>query len=121
MFLIKMGTLLDRPIARILLVLVCLYAPYAWLVLIDHPWDSYRWLWIKLWLVLPGIVVLLVQAIHMLPDWIGFLSMGAVTCGIVALSTFLAARSKRSAIIVSVTIGQLSCGNSWISYRLFLL
>ena len=51
--------LLDRPIARVLLVLVCLYAPYAWLVLIDRPWDSYRLLWVKLWLILPGILVLL--------------------------------------------------------------
>ena len=115
------GTLFDRPIARILLVLVCLYAPYAWLVLIDYPWDSYRWLWIKMWLVLPGILVHLIQAIHLLPDWMGFLIMGAVTCGIVALSTVLAARSKRSAIIVSVIVGLLSCANSWISYRLFLL
>ena len=48
------GTLIDRPLARIFLVLVCLYAPYAWIVLIDAPWDSYRWLWIKLWLLLPG-------------------------------------------------------------------
>ena len=114
------GTLLDRPIARILMVLVCLYAPYAWLILIDYPWDSYRWLWIKLWLVLPGILVHLIQAIHLLPDWIGFLIMGAVTCGIVLLSTVLAARSKRSAIIESVIIGLLSCANSWITYKLFL-
>ena len=114
------GTLLDRPIARILMVLVCLYAPYAWLILIDYPWDSYRWLWIKLWLVLPGILIHLIQAIHLLPDWIGFLIMGAVTCGIVLLSTVLAARSKRSAIIVSVIIGLLSCANSWITYKLFL-
>ena len=114
------GTLLDRPIARILMVLVCLYAPYAWLILIGYPWDSYRWLWIKLWLVLPGILIHLIQAIHLLPDWIGFLIMGAVTCGIVLLSTVLAARSKRSAIIASVIIGLLSCANSWITYKLFL-
>jgi hypothetical protein len=114
------GTLIDRPIARILLVLVCLYAPYAWLVLIDYPWDSYRWLWIKMWLVLPGILVHLIQAIHLLPDWMGFLIMGAVTCGIVALSTVLAARSKKSAIITSIIVGLLSCANSWITYKLFL-
>jgi hypothetical protein len=121
MVLIMTGTLLDRPIARILLVLVCLYAPYAWLVLIDHPWDAYRWLWIKLWLVHTGILVLLSRTILLMPDWMGFLIMGAVTCGIVALSTVLAARSKRSAIIVSVIVGLLSCANSWFSYRLFLL
>src|SRR5271166_617486 len=114
------GTLVERPLARILLVLGCLYAPYGWLVLIDYPWNSYRWQWIKMWLVLPGILVLVSQTIHLLPDWIGFLIMGAVSCGIVVLSTVLAARSKRSAIIVSIVVGLLSCENSWISYRLFL-
>jgi hypothetical protein len=113
------GTLIDRPVARIVLVLVCLYAPYAWLVLIDYPWDGYRWLWIKMWLMLPGILVLLNRGIHLLPDWAGFLIMGLVACGIVALSTFLAARSKRSAIIVSIIVGLVSSANSWISYRLF--
>jgi hypothetical protein len=113
------GTLIDRPIARILLVFVCTYAPYAWLVLIDYPWDTYRWLWIKMWLLLPGILVLLTRAINLLPDWMAFLIMGAVTCGIVAVSAVLAARSKRSAIIVSIIVGLFSCANSWISYRLF--
>jgi hypothetical protein len=114
------GTFIDRPFARMLLVLACLYAPYSWLVLIDYPWDGYRWLWIKMWLVLPGILVLVNQTIHLLPDWIGFLLMGTVTCGIVALITILAARSRRSAIIVSIVVGLLSCGNSWISYLLFV-
>ena len=61
------GTLNDRATARILLVLFCLYAPYAWLVLIDYPWDSYRWQWIKMWPVLPGILVHLNPTIHLLP------------------------------------------------------
>jgi hypothetical protein len=51
----------------------------------------------------------------------GFLIMGAVACGIVALSTVLAARSRRLAIIVSVVVGLLSCANSWFSYQMFLL
>ncbi len=110
----------DRPSARILTVLACLYAPYAWLVLIDHPWDGYRWHWIKMWPVLPGILVHASQTIHLLPDRIGYLIMGAVTCGIIALVTILAARSRRAAIIVSVLVGLLSSANSWISYQLFL-
>jgi hypothetical protein len=44
--------------------------------LVDYPWDSYSWLWIKLWLLLPGILVHLIHAIHLLPDWMGFLIMG---------------------------------------------
>ena len=114
------GTLVERPLARILLVLGCLYAPYAWLVLIDYPWNSYRWHWIKMWPVLPGILVHVSQTIHLLPDWIGYLILGAVTCGMVALITILATRGKRSAVIVSIVVGLLSCANSWISYQLFL-
>ena len=73
-----------------------------------------------MWIVLPGILVHFIPTIHRLPDWIGFLIMGAVTCGIVVLITILAAQGKRSAIIVSIVVGLLSCANSWISYRLFL-
>jgi hypothetical protein len=74
-----------------------------------------------MWLLLPGILVHLIQAIHLLPDWVGSLIMGAVTCGIVALSTVLAARSKRSAIIASIIVGLLSGVTSSISYPLFLV
>ncbi len=112
--------LMERRLDRILMALVCLYAPYSWLVLIDVPWDGYRWHWIKMWPVLPGILAHASQTIHLLPDWIGFLIMGVVTAGIVALITMLAARGKRSALIVSIIVGLLSCANSWISYRLFL-
>ena len=31
-----------------------LFLPSAWPVLIDHPWDSYRWTWVRLWPILPG-------------------------------------------------------------------
>jgi hypothetical protein len=73
-----------------------------------------------MWLLLPGLLIHLIQAVHLLPDWMGFLIMGAATCGIVAVGTVLAARNKRSAIIVSVIIGLLYSANSWIGYRLFL-
>ena len=74
-----------------------------------------------MWLLVPGILVHLIKATHLLPDLIGFLIMGAATCGIVDLGAMLAARGKRSAITVSVIIGLLSCANSWINYKSFLL
>lgn len=114
------GRLIDGALGRILLVLACLYAPYAWLVLMDYPWDGYRWHRIKMWPVLPGILAHASQTVHLLPDWIGYLIMAAATAGIVALITILAARSRRSAIIVSVIVGLLSSANSWIAYQLFL-
>lgn len=114
------GALLDQKPARILLVLVCLYAPYSWLVLMNYPWNGYRWHWVKMWPVLPGILVHVNQTIHLLPDWIGYLIMGVVTGLIVTLITMLAARSRRSAIIVFFIVGLVSSVNSWISYQLFL-
>src|SRR3954451_5059737 len=120
MVLIMAGRLIDRALGRILPALVCLYAPYAWLVLMNYPWDSYRWYWIKTWPVPPGILVHANQTIHLLPDWIGYLIMAAVTAGIFASITILAVRSRRSAIIVSVIVGLLSSANSWIAYQLFL-
>jgi hypothetical protein len=43
-----------RPLLRVAMALAFLYAPYAWLLLIDHPWNSYRWHWISMWPVLPA-------------------------------------------------------------------
>src|SRR4051812_46441592 len=56
---LAVGSLLTgrtRPWAvPYLVTLACLYLPFAW-VLGDYPWDSYRWQWVKLWPVLPGLV-----------------------------------------------------------------
>ena len=33
----------KAPIVRMLICLFCLYAPYSWILLIDYPWNGYRW------------------------------------------------------------------------------
>lgn len=33
-----------------------LWLPFAWLVLVDHPWNGYRWFWIQSWPILPGFI-----------------------------------------------------------------
>ncbi len=35
-------------------VLLGLYTPFSWLLLIDEPWSGYRLLWLRLWPLLPG-------------------------------------------------------------------
>ena len=35
---------------------VCLYLPFAWLLVMDYPWSAYRLSWLKLWPILPGFV-----------------------------------------------------------------
>ncbi len=69
----------DRPLPRITMVLLSLYAPYSWLLLIDHPWDSYRWHWIRMWPVLPGLLVHAIPAVHRQPERVAYLAMGLVT------------------------------------------
>ena len=111
--------LLEKPAARVVLMLTCLYVPYAWLLLIPDPWDSYRWQWIRMWPILPGLLVMLVPSIHDLPHGIGFFMMGLATSALAAPITIVAARSKWPAIVVAIVVGLLSCANSWISYELF--
>jgi len=36
---------------------IIMYAPYSWLLFIDYPWSDYHWLWVKIWLGLPGLVL----------------------------------------------------------------
>ncbi|MEM8738001.1 MAG: hypothetical protein AAGG38_05930 [Planctomycetota bacterium] len=34
-----------------------MWLPFAWVVLMDYSWDSYRMTWVRMWTVLPGIYV----------------------------------------------------------------
>jgi hypothetical protein len=110
----------DRPLPRVALALACLYAPYSWLVLIDHPWDTYRWHWIKLWPVLPGLLVHAVPVVHRQPDWLSYLAMGGVTALIIAPTILSSGRSRRAALITAAVVVLLSSANGWIAYQLFL-
>ena len=110
----------DRPLPRVAMAPACLYAPYAWLLLIHHPWNSYRWHWINMWPVLPGLLVPAIQAAHRQPDRVGNLAVGAVTALIIAPIVLLCRRSWRAALIVTVVVVLLSGANAWFAYRLFL-
>lgn len=99
--------------------LVCFYAPYSWLLLINHPWDGYRWHWIGIWPMLPGLFIQLVPMIHNVPDWVGRVLMGVFTLGMIALAASFASRGIRSAIVVFALVTLLSSMNSWIAYTLF--
>jgi hypothetical protein len=110
----------GRALRQVAMALASLYAPYAWLLLIDHPWNSYRWHWIHMWPVLPGLLVHAIPAVHRQPDWVGYLLMGAVTVLILIPIVVLAQRNLRTAILVAVVVGALSSANAWIAYELFL-
>jgi hypothetical protein len=115
-----MGREGERPLPRVALALACLYAPYSWLVLIGHPWDSYRWHWIKMWPVLPGLLVHAIPAVHRQPDWLSYLAMGGVTALIVASIALASRRSQRAALVTAAVVVLLSGANAWIAYQRFL-
>lgn len=114
------GARADRPMPRVALALACLYAPYAWLLLLDGPWDSYRWHWVRMWPILPGLLAHAIPAVHRLADGLGYVVMAMATSLVFALVVSLARRGRRTAILVSVVVAAFSVANAWIAYRLFL-
>lgn len=96
--------------------LACLYLPFAW-VLGDYPWDGYRWHWIKLSPVLPG----LIAGMFVHPnDYAMTLISGAVTLTLLALFTMVG-RSGRVGLVVGNGIALIGAGlESAVAYQLFL-
>lgn len=96
--------------------LASLYLPFVW-VLGGYPWDGYRWSWIKLWPVLPGLIAgIFAHPNDVVMEWVS----GAVAVGLV----FLLARvgtSGRKAMIAANGIALVGAGaESWLAYQLFL-
>src|SRR5687767_7585534 len=92
----------GRARTRFILALFCLYAPYSWLVLMDGPWNAYRWYWIRMWPLLPGLLVHAIPSVHRQPDGVGFLAMAAAASLIFAVTVLLARRGGRTATVASV-------------------
>ena len=106
--------------ARVTLALACLFGPYAWLVLMDYPWDSYRWTWIRMWPILPGMPVHLIPGVHRLPESLAFLVMGLTTTPLLVLAVLPAWRGRRWLAPVLIGILVLSSATSLLDYQLFL-
>jgi hypothetical protein len=107
----------SRPWAvPYLVTLACLYLPFAW-VLGDYPWDSYRWHWVELWPVLPGLVAGMV--VH--PNDLAMnLAAGATSVLLVLVFTTLGT-SGRKALVVANGFALVGAGlESWLAYQLFL-
>ncbi|MFO0892585.1 MAG: hypothetical protein U0790_26015 [Isosphaeraceae bacterium] len=95
----------------------CLYLPFAW-VIWGYPWDDYRWHWIKLWPVLPGLVAGMV--FH--PDDSAVArASGAAAVLLVALLTVLGSR-RRAALLVVNGVALIGSGlESCLAYGLYLM
>lgn len=96
--------------------LACVYLPYSWLVLMDYPWNSYRWTWIALWPILPG----LPAGMFFHPnDAVEFFVAGVAALALVLLFTRLGAMGRRSLIAASVVALLLEAEASFVAYQLF--
>src|SRR5690606_29121263 len=42
-----------RWMVSVLVMALAIYAPFSWLILIDYPWNDYRWQWVIRWPALP--------------------------------------------------------------------
>lgn len=99
-----------------LVTLACLYLPFAW-VLGDYPWDDYRWHWIKLWPVLPGLIAGML--VH--PNDSAMLALsGLATFLLIGLFTALGALGRRALVLASVLALSGAVLESMLAYQLFL-
>lgn len=118
----KRSVLRRNWLLSLCLMAFAMYAPFSWLLVINHPWDAYRWLWVRMWPILPGLpATILLRSVARLPEWAEMICMGAFAFALLGLFTWLGARSKRWLIITAAAILALSCCNGWVGYLLFQL
>ncbi len=108
---------LGRQWPTALLVAVCvLYLPFLWILLIDYPWDGYRFFWLKLWLILPG----LLAGLPFHPnDFREFTAMGVATLLLVGLVTWLGSFKRSWLLVLAVLALALESYTSMLAYHLF--
>ncbi|MBM4107499.1 MAG: hypothetical protein FJ255_01580 [Phycisphaerae bacterium] len=83
-----------------------LYLPFTWVLWIDYPWTDYRWLWVKMLPVLPGLLPSRLIVGHAAPEWVLFTLAGVLSGAALASAGWLAGRSR--AWLVGVTIAGLA-------------
>lgn len=112
-----LGARSRRKGVALALVSASLYGPFGWLLLVGNCSDSYRWQWLNLWPILPGIVP---GALGFHPhDWIEFPVMGLVTLGLLIGLTRLGCRGGTRLAFAVGTALIVSVPSAWIAYALF--
>ncbi|MCA9286873.1 MAG: hypothetical protein KDA22_16735 [Phycisphaerales bacterium] len=107
-----------RRIWSAAMVLFVAYAPYAWILFVDEPWNAYRRLWLARWPIMPmmlGTHILLPAT----PNWAKLAAAGAGTALILALAIALAWRSGRWLAGVATVVLGLSALNALGLYAAF--
>jgi hypothetical protein len=96
---------------------ICL-APFGWILFVSEN----RWAWIKLWPILPGMVVtVLSRSISHSSGSISLPLSAIVSLAISATVLFLMLRTSHSRIVVAMLALMTYCFFSWYAYQLYLL
>ena len=118
MALLTAGVLLP-PRARnsFAAIMICMYAPYGWLIWDHYPWTEYRWGWIGMWPVLPGIVP--AAAFFHSRETLEFAVMAVVTLLFAAVAGYVATRGRVWFLLMAAIVVSLSVLNSLAAYAAF--
>jgi hypothetical protein len=101
----------------LLLTVLVLYLPFSWLLLIDYPWNSYRFLWLKLWCILPGFGIFL--RLHPMNQTIEFTAMAIMTLALMGLLTWVGSHNRTWLVVAGVLGFALEVYYSVIAYAVF--
>lgn len=106
-------------LAVLLLILLPLYAPFAWILNRPGPWDEKRWVWLKSWPALPGFIVQSLDIFEGRPIWVSYACMAAVALfALVVL--FRIGRTGRAGLILAILLAAGYSGyNSWLAFQSF--
>ncbi len=120
----------NRILPSLVLNLAAAYAPFLWVFLMDYPWGEYRWLWVKIYPVLPGLVLVeLPRSLLGLPRWnsevLLFATAGVATLIMLAVATAAGSSGRtperrRLFRLVAAGVLLVVCGvSSFMTYGLF--
>ncbi|WP_339727166.1 hypothetical protein [uncultured Gimesia sp.] len=109
-----------RPSLKVVIpvILFCTYYPYSWLILSKGSWTAYRWTWIKMWPVLPGISFRAMFFHHLL-DSLTLAGMLVISVMLVTLVIYVASRRRWLFAVIAPLTFILSALNSMVAYALY--
>ena len=109
----------PRLLKVVTIVLLCLYAPFSWLLIFDGPWDERRLSWIKSWPTLPGLLVQSLDVVANSSARAGYGLMAGFTL-LVFLVLCRIGRTNNFGLLLSGILGLgFSSWNSWLAFKAY--
>lgn len=112
----------NKPPSRLavlLLLLLPLYVPFAWILTRPGPWDEKRWVWIKSLPALPGFIVQSLDIFEGRSIWVSYASMALVAL-FVLIALFRIGRTSRAGLFLAIALAACYSGyNSWLAFQSF--